>query len=94
MEVAFVQSRDLSEVTCQCRKNGHYAKTCPEKAVKQGHVHTQVIELDVEDEEGDKLGYLYLQNLPDLDWSTCLLMIAKVVSTFLIMPACSQRSTM
>ena len=43
--------------------------------MKQGQVHTQLIESDVEEEEDDddELGYVYLQNLPCLDWSTCLL---------------------
>ena len=41
--------------------------------MKQGQVHTQFIKSDVEDEEKDELGYVYLQNLPGLDWSTFLL---------------------
>ena len=41
--------------------------------MKQGQVNTQLIKSNVEDEEEDKLGYVYLQNLPGLEWSACLL---------------------
>ena len=77
-EVAFARTRDLSKVTCyHCRKKGHYAKTYPEKEAKNGEIHTEVAESDIEDEEGDELGYIYHQNLPGLNWTTCLLINSK-----------------
>ena len=48
------------------------ATTVEKKDIMQRHA-TKRIKSDVEDEEEDKLGYVYLQNLPGLDWSTCLL---------------------
>ena len=64
----------MSKVTCyHCGEKGHYAKTCHENETKKGQVHTQMIELDIEDEEGDQLGYIYHQNLPGLNWNSCLL---------------------
>ena len=63
----------MSEVSCyHWGKKGHYAENCPEKDVKQGDVHTQVIESDAKDEEADELGYVHPQNLPGLDWRTYL----------------------
>ena len=57
-EIAFAKTWDLSEVTCyHCEEKGHYARICPKKKTKKGQVHTQMVELDMEDEEGDWLGW-------------------------------------
>ena len=42
-EVAFAHIRDLSRVWCyHYGKKGHYTKTCPEKEVNKGQVHTHI----------------------------------------------------
>ena len=55
-------------------KKEHYAKTCLKKNGKKSQVHTQMTgtEFNKTDTE-DKLGYVYHQRLPGLDWKTCLL---------------------
>ena len=47
------------------------------EVTKKGQVHTQMVELDIEDEEGDQLGYNYHQNLLGMNWNTCLLIDSK-----------------
>ena len=54
-------------------RKGYYVKACPDKEAKKGQVHTGMVESDVEVEEGDSVGYIYHQNLPGLNWNTCLL---------------------
>ena len=74
-EVAFAQTKDISEVTCyHCGNKGHYAKTCPEKEAKRGQVHTQLSKAQIEESDVEnELGYIYHQNLLGLNWKTCLL---------------------
>ena len=47
--------------------------------MKKGHVHTQIMEFDNDDETEDEYGYVYHQSLPGLNWSTCLLIDSKSI---------------
>ena len=81
-EVAFAQTRNLSKITCyHCGKKGHFAKTCPEKEANKAQVHTQLCDIEVKtSKDENELGYIYHQNLPDLNWKTCSSSTVRVAS--------------